>query len=134
MALIYKFKTVSVSEANLSLLHEKKSGWHTARRAIGHFQVTSSRNVTSLFVSLGGSNLIRSHVCRPLQPRLALLPLFLVKWFAHTAQCCYQIFFLCNSNVKRLYTVYQQFSYQSTAITQIQNLRPTHLRWSDNMA
>lgn len=41
--------------------------------------------------------------------RLALLPLFLVKWFAHTAQCCYQkTFFLCNSNVKRLYTVYQQ--------------------------
>lgn len=45
-----------------------------------------------------------------------------------------EFFFLCNSNVKRLYTVYQQFSYQSTAITQTQNLRRTHLRWSDNMA
>ena len=38
-----------------------------------------------------------------------LASLFWVKWFAHTAQCCYQkTFFLCNSNVKRLYTVYQQ--------------------------
>lgn len=42
-----------------SLLQEKKSARHTAQQR--HFQVTSSRNVMSLFLSLGGG-LIRSHV------------------------------------------------------------------------
>lgn len=82
-----------------SLLQEKKSARHTAQQR--HFQVTSSRNVMSLFLSLGGG-LIRSHV----------LPCFPFFWWngsliLHNV-ATRKHFFLCNSNVKRLYTVYQQ--------------------------